>query len=109
MRTARLSVFAVSYSSATAISVDNPTAIRVDGQPLEADRADMLAACEREGDADDVLCWIRGVADARTLELDVHAALRAQLAARDPITVVSNQRVIAEDLPPHILSQFERR
>lgn len=85
------------------------TAIHVNGQPLEADRGYTLAACEREGDADDVLCRIRGVANARTLELDVHAAIRTQLAARDPITAVSSERVIAEDLPPHILSQFERR
>jgi 2',3'-cyclic-nucleotide 2'-phosphodiesterase (5'-nucleotidase family) len=83
--------------------------IAVNGEPLDDERVYSIAACEREGDTDDALCRIRGVANARTLEIDVHAAVRRQLAARGPIRAVVGGRVIAEDLPPRVLSQYERR
>lgn len=83
--------------------------IEVNGEPLDDERRYSIAACEREGDTDDALCRIRGVADARTLEIDVHDAVRRQLAARGTIRAVSGGRVIAEDLPPRVLSQYERR
>lgn len=84
-------------------------ALTVNGEPLDDDRTYAIAACEREGDTEDALCRIRGVADARTLEIDVHEAVRRQLAARGPIRAVNGGRVIAEDLPPRVLSQYERR
>jgi hypothetical protein len=83
--------------------------IAVNGEPLEDERVYSIAACEREGDTDDALCRIRGVANARTLEIDVHAAVRRQLAERGPIRAIEGGRVIAEDLPPRVLSQYERR
>ncbi|MGN6109614.1 MAG: 5'-nucleotidase C-terminal domain-containing protein, partial [Kofleriaceae bacterium] len=85
------------------------TSILVHGRPLDDDRVYTIAACEREGDAEDTLCRIRGIASPRTLELDVHAAVRAQLAAAGSITAPFAPRVVAEDLPAHVLSQFERR
>ena len=94
--------------------VDRPkgqrvTAISVHGQPLADDKTYSIAACEREGDAEDALCRMRNVADARTLDIDIHAAVREQLAARGVIRSVEQRRVIAEDLPARVLSQFERR
>ncbi|NVB80808.1 MAG: bifunctional metallophosphatase/5'-nucleotidase [Kofleriaceae bacterium] len=94
--------------------VDRPrgervTAIAVHGEPLDDAREYSLVACEREGDAADALCRIRGVANARTLEVDIHTAIRKQLAARGVIRVVERQRVVAEDLPARVFSQYERR
>lgn len=85
------------------------TSIAVHGEPLDDDRIYSIASCEREGDADDTLCRIRGVANVRTLELDVHEAVRRQLAARGTIRAVQGGRVVAEDLPSRVLSQYERR
>lgn len=83
--------------------------VEVNGEPLDDERVYSIAACEREGDTDDTVCRIRGVRDPRVLEIDVHEAVRRQLAARGPIRAVEGGRVIAEDLPPRVLSQFERR
>lgn len=83
--------------------------LEVNGEPLDDARRYSIAACEREGDRDDALCRIRGVADPRTLELDVHDAVRAYLARHKTIREVRGGRVIAEDLPARVLSQFERR
>jgi 2',3'-cyclic-nucleotide 2'-phosphodiesterase (5'-nucleotidase family) len=85
------------------------TSLEVNGAPLDDARRYTIAACEREGDRADALCRIHGVADARTLDLDVHAAVRAYLGARDAIREVRGARVIADDLPARVLSQFERR
>ena len=60
--------------------------IAVNGEPLEDERVYSIAACEREGDTD--------AADA---------------AERGPIRAIEGGRVIAEDLPPRVLSQYERR
>lgn len=84
------------------------TALEVGGRPLEDDRSYTISACEREGDHDDALCRMRGVADARTLDIDVHEAVRRQLA-RGPVGAPRGGRVVAEDLPARVFSQFERR
>lgn len=81
----------------------------VGGKPLENDRTYTLASCEREGDADDTVCRMRGVREAEVLDLDVHSVLRAYLAAHDPITAPRLDDVVAADLPDHLFSQWARR
>ena len=85
------------------------TSIEVGGKPLDDTRTYSITACEREGDAEDALCRIRGVANPRTLDLDVHAAVRAHLAKQRVIREVDSGRVQAGDLPARVFSQFERR
>lgn len=84
-------------------------AIDVGDAALENERSYTITACAREGDPIDTLCRIRDVADSVTLELDVHEAVRRYLAAHDPVVVDRSRRVIAEDLPDHVFSQYKRR
>jgi S-sulfosulfanyl-L-cysteine sulfohydrolase len=79
--------------------------IRVDGAPLEDDRAYTLVACEREGDDPDKLCRIPHVREPRVLGLDAHEAVRRHLAKHSPLPVPKGKRVVADDLPPVVRSQ----
>lgn len=85
------------------------TAVTVGGQPLDDAATYSIASCEREGDAPDTLCRMRGVSDARLLDLDVHGVLRAYLGKHSPVRASHSPAVIAEDLPARIFSQYERR
>jgi hypothetical protein len=76
---------------------------------VEDDRRYSIAACEREGDVDDALCRMRGVADARVLEVSVHDVVRAWLARRPSVGGPPERRVVADDLPPRVFSQYYRR
>lgn len=78
--------------------------LEVNGEPVEEDRLYTIAACEREGDADDALCRISGVKEPRVLEIDVHEAVRRHLA-KGPVKQTGTPRVVAVDMPPVLRSQ----
>ncbi|UJR82984.1 bifunctional metallophosphatase/5'-nucleotidase [Sandaracinus amylolyticus] len=81
----------------------------VGGRPIEDERRYSLTACAREGDPEDTLCRIANVKSAVTHEIDVHEAVRRYLRAHDPVVLDGSRRVVADDLPPHVFSQYERR
>lgn len=85
------------------------TELRVGGDPVEDGRRYSIAACEREGDVVDALCRMRGVADARVLEVSVHDVVREWLARQPSVGGPSEHRVVADDLPPRVFSQYYRR
>lgn len=80
----------------------------IDGEPVEDDREYTLAACEREGDAPDTLCRIRHVAEPRVLKIDAHEAVRAYLERHSPVAPRETPRVVADDLPGVLRSQYFR-
>lgn len=79
--------------------------VRVGGKPLELDRLYTIAACERPGDPEDVLCRITRVRDARTLDVEIREPLRQFLARHSPVKYVIEGRVVATDLPGVVYSQ----
>lgn len=81
--------------------------IRVNGKPLEMDRVYTLTACRREGSPKDSLCRIPNVKEPKVLDIDAHGAVRRYLKAHDPMKVPQERRVVAEDLPESVLSQYQ--
>ncbi|MFN3653361.1 MAG: bifunctional metallophosphatase/5'-nucleotidase [Armatimonadota bacterium] len=79
--------------------------IRVHGKPLEEDRLYTVAACEREGDTEDMLCRIKGCHLPQVLSFDAHEAVRRYLTRHSPLAAPAPRRVVAEDLPPVLRSQ----
>jgi len=80
--------------------------ILVGGEPLDDDRLYTLAACEREGDAPDMLCRIPGAVETKLLPFDAHEAVRRYLARHPNATATREGRVVATDLPRVLRSQL---
>jgi 2',3'-cyclic-nucleotide 2'-phosphodiesterase (5'-nucleotidase family) len=83
--------------------------IRIQGKPLEDERVYTLAACEREGDAPDTLCRIRRVAEPRVLDVEAHEAVRQYLERHSPAPLNDTPRVLADDMPRVLRSQYYSR
>ncbi len=83
--------------------------IRVGGAPITDDAVYTVTSCEREGDPPDMICRIPHAADLHVLDFDEHEAVRRFLAHHGPITAadVRPDRVVAEDLPSGIRSQYQ--
>lgn len=79
--------------------------VTIGSRPLEADHAYTMAACEREGDAPDTLCRLRGVAHARMHHTTIHQAMTAYLQKHSPVTPRLEGRAKAVDLPSVLRTQ----
>ena len=79
--------------------------VEIGGVPLDLTKTYSLAACEREGDPEDVLCRMQGVKNARTLDYTLHDAMRGYLAANSPVTPTLHQAAKILDGPQTLLSQ----
>lgn len=79
--------------------------VEIGGVPLDLTKTYSLAACEREGDPEDVLCRMQGVKNARTLDYTLHDAMRGYLAANSPVTPTLHQAAKIVDGPQTLLSQ----
>lgn len=78
--------------------------LRVGGVPLEDAREYTITACEREGDAPDMLCRMPKVKGTRVMDIDAHEAVRRYLR-RGPVTPPKERRVEAVDLPAVVRTQ----
>lgn len=79
--------------------------IMLNGKPLEAERLYTVAACERDGDPDEMLCRINGVRDAWYLGKSLHQVMRDYLRANSPVTPQPEKNAIALDAPENLLTQ----
>ena len=79
----------------------------IGGRPLESERVYSMLACEREGDPDNVLCRMQGVARPRTLDVRLHDVLVEYLARFSPVSPDIEGRAVALDAPARLLSQVE--
>ena len=82
-------------------------AIKVKGKPIDLNQTYSVAACEREGDPDEILCRIDNVKEAHNLGITLHTIMREYLAVFSPVTPKVEGRIIATDAPNDILSQLE--
>lgn len=83
--------------------------ILVGGAPLDDQRSYRVAACEREGDPSDTLCRIPAAKDTQVLARDIHDVVREYLGRIKEVVPSKGDRVVAQDLPAHVFSQFYRR
>jgi sulfur-oxidizing protein SoxB len=81
--------------------------VRIQRQLLEPEKRYTLLGCEREGDPDNVVCRIAGVADPRRHEITVHRVVTEYLARHSPVAPVIEGRAVATDAPGDVLSQVE--
>jgi hypothetical protein len=79
--------------------------VKIGGKPLAAERTYTMAACEREGDAPDTLCRLRGAKETRVHQTTIHQAMAAYFQKHSPITPRLEQRAKAVDLPSVLRTQ----
>jgi len=79
--------------------------VRIAGKPLDLNQTYNICACERDGDPDDMLCRIKGVANARNTEFTLHQVLLDYLKKNSPVTPTPEHNAIALDAPETLLSQ----
>ena len=81
--------------------------IKVADKPLDLARSYLIAACEREGDPDDMLCRLGKVRNPRLAGARMHDILREYLAKFSPVSPQVEGRLTATDAPQDLLSQLE--
>jgi hypothetical protein len=80
--------------------------ISIGGRPLDESRSYVFAACERGGDAPDVMCRIKGVVNPVTLSATLHEVIETYLGRHSPVAPKVEGRVSASDLPQLLLGQL---
>ncbi len=81
--------------------------VRVQGRPLVRNKRYTVLGCEREGDPDNTICRIAGVADPRRHDITVHQVVTEYLAEHSPVAPTLEGRAVATDAPADLLSQVE--
>jgi 2',3'-cyclic-nucleotide 2'-phosphodiesterase (5'-nucleotidase family) len=81
--------------------------VTVKGRPLVDARKYTVLGCEREGDPDDTVCRIVGVAEPRRRDATIHQVVIEYLALHSPVSPAIEGRAVATDAPADLLSQVE--
>lgn len=79
--------------------------VKVGGQPLDLSRNYRIAACEREGDPEDMLCRIRGVKNPKNTTYTLHSTMTEYLKNNSPVTPTPPLSAKVLDAPQTLLSQ----
>lgn len=79
--------------------------VTVAGQPLDPARTYTLAACERDGDPETMLCRIPNVRDGKNMPYTLHPVLKEYLAANSPVTPTPPGAAVVLDAPQTLLTQ----
>ncbi len=79
--------------------------ITVGSQPLDPTRTYTVAACERDGDPETMLCRIPNVTEGTNLPYSLHLVLKEYLAKHSPVSPMPTGAAKILDAPPTLLSQ----
>jgi sulfur-oxidizing protein SoxB len=79
--------------------------VEVAGKPLQMDKLYTIAACERDGDPDDMLCRIRNVKNPQNTPHTLHSTMLSYLAANSPVTPTPPLNAKVLDAPQTLLTQ----
>ncbi len=79
--------------------------VKVAGQPLDENKTYRIAACERDGDPEDMLCRIKGVKNAKNTPYTLHSVMKEYLQNNSPVTPVPPQVAKILDAPQTLLTQ----
>jgi S-sulfosulfanyl-L-cysteine sulfohydrolase len=79
--------------------------VKVAGQPLDESKTYRIAACERDGDPEDMLCRIRGVKNAKNTPYTLHSVMKDYLQNNSPVTPVPPKVAKILDAPQTLLTQ----
>lgn len=79
--------------------------VSVRGQALDPARTYSIAACERDGDPETMLCRIPNVAEGKNMPYSLHPVLKEYLAEHSPVTPLPRGVAKALDAPATLLTQ----
>lgn len=79
--------------------------VNINGKAIDQEATYSILACEREGDPDDVLCRMKGVADAKNTKHTLHSVITEYLAKHSPVTPQPQQAAKILDAPETLLTQ----
>jgi 2',3'-cyclic-nucleotide 2'-phosphodiesterase (5'-nucleotidase family) len=79
--------------------------IKVNGSLIEPNKTYNICACERDGDPADMLCRMKGVANATNTAFTLHSVLTEYLAANSPVTPTLPMAAKILDAPQTLLTQ----
>lgn len=79
--------------------------IVVKGEPLDLTKTYSLCACERDGDPSDMLCRIKGVAEAQNTEYTLHTVMHDYISKNSPLTPKPHGSAKILDAPATLLTQ----
>jgi sulfur-oxidizing protein SoxB len=79
--------------------------VSIGGKPLDPDATYSVLACEREGDPDDMLCRMKGVADTHNTPFTLHSVMRDYLKQHSPVTPTPPKNARILDAPDTLLTQ----
>lgn len=77
----------------------------IKGKELDPDKLYSILACERDGDPADMLCRMKGVADAKNTTSTLHTVMLDYLKVNSPITPIPPHNAKILDAPDTLLSQ----
>ena len=77
----------------------------IKGKELDPDKLYSILACERDGDPADMLCRMKGVADAKNTTSTLHTVMLEYLKVNSPITPTPPHNAKILDAPDTLLSQ----
>ncbi|MDP1744923.1 MAG: 5'-nucleotidase C-terminal domain-containing protein, partial [Bacteroidota bacterium] len=77
----------------------------IKGKELDPDKLYSILACERDGDPADMLCRMKGVADAKNTTSTLHTVMLDYLKVNSPITPTPPHNAKILDAPDTLLSQ----
>ena len=81
--------------------------VKIGSQPIDLNKTYRLAACERDGDPEDVLCRLEGVQKPALLGVLLHDVMESYLAEHSPVAPVLEGRATATDAAGTLLTQLE--
>ena len=79
--------------------------IEINESPLQLNKIYRICACERDGDPMDMLCRMKGVADAKNTPFTLHSVLKDYLKENSPVTPEPPMSAKVLDAPQLLLSQ----
>jgi 2',3'-cyclic-nucleotide 2'-phosphodiesterase (5'-nucleotidase family) len=72
---------------------------------LDLKKSYSICACERDGDPSDMLCRMKGVANAKNTQHTLHSVLKAYLKENSPVTPTPPMNAKILDAPQTLLTQ----
>ncbi|MCK9403651.1 MAG: bifunctional metallophosphatase/5'-nucleotidase [Chitinophagaceae bacterium] len=79
--------------------------VMVGDAALDLNKNYNICACERDGDPSDMLCRMKGVANAKNTQHTLHSVLKAYLTANSPVTPTPPMNAKILDAPQTLLTQ----
>ncbi len=79
--------------------------IEIAGKPLEIEKEYSIAACERDGDPETMLCRIQNVKNGTNTPFTLHQVIRDYVSQNSPLTPTPHGNVTILDEPQTLLSQ----